>query len=615
MSPVESWLCAICREAIQWKSDGLTNSGATPAVPSGGAGSWFRFSVIFDDPTAEGGVQLMDVSFRLIPSQGSESEELFVFAELEGNTGSATTLDTVYAWFSECSSHHQERCKNPPTSTDGWLPTRLLDVGANSASHWKLLISDIDLRGGPAPAYLTLSYRWGTNPQHALLLSSTLDQYRKGSRISDLPQTFQDLVVVARRFGVRYVWIDCFSIIQDCQDDWEAEAPMMRQVYANAACNIAASASDSPEGGLFQSRTIQDVWPGVIVKKSTLGHEERVYCVDSIYWDRNLLTSSLHTRGWVLWECLEGHRCEGFPNGVPLYDSPKSIDQLLVRPGGIEYLGRLQDQGGNCYRENAMVLDAVNQWCDLFFQEITDETYIAGLWRSRILDLLGWVMTRPKAKPSGAYRAPSWSWASVDGPVEMSKPVLGDVEPLLTVLEVQVSTKREEDKTVGVTGGFIKLRGAFITASYTRDSTRAPRLLQIQLDDGGGTPFSAWPWLDTTEVQFGEGGAFDFLVLHSLVSSSEGNVANAKVPRLKCLVLAPASEVDGTYRRIRWFALRDQEAVDRVLAFCCKCCAILPRMQVRNVSMEIVQEGAMGCRDLRDAAGDVGQNGRHCGET
>lgn len=39
-------------------------------VPSGGAGSWFRFSVIFDDPTAEGGVQLMDVSFRLIPSQG-----------------------------------------------------------------------------------------------------------------------------------------------------------------------------------------------------------------------------------------------------------------------------------------------------------------------------------------------------------------------------------------------------------------------------------------------------------------------------------------------------------------------------------------------------------------
>ncbi|RXG45309.1 hypothetical protein VDGE_06729 [Verticillium dahliae] len=487
-----------------------------------------------------------------------ESEELFVFAELEGNTGSATTLDTVYAWFSECSSHHQERCKNPPTSTDGWLPTRLLDVGANSASHWKLLISDIDLRGGPAPAYLTLSYRWGTNPQHALWLLSTLDQYRKGSRISDLPQTFQDLVVVARRFGVRYMWIDCFCIIQDCQDDWEAEAPMMRQVYANAACNIAASASDSPEGGLFRSRTIQDIWPGVIVKKSTLGHEESVYCVDSNYWDRNLLTSPLHTRGWVfqerflgprqlyftrdqvLWECLEGHRCKGFPNGVPLYDSPKSIDQLLVRPEGTERVGRLQDQGGNCFREDAMALDVVNQWCDLvtayshchftnpedklyafsgiakFFQEITDVTYIAGMWRSRILDLLGWVVTRPKAKPSGAYRAPSWSWASVDGPVDMSKPVLGDVEPLLTVLEVQVSTKREEDKTVGVTGGFIKLRGAFITASYTRDSTRAPRLLQIQLDDGGGTPFSAWPWLDTTEVQFGEGGAFDFLVLHSL---------------------------------------------------------------------------------------------------
>ncbi|KAG7116559.1 hypothetical protein HYQ46_011187 [Verticillium longisporum] len=385
---------------------------------------------------------------------------------------------------------------------------------------------------------------------------------------------------------------------------------MMRQVYANAACNIAASASDSPEGGLFRSRTTQDIWPGVIAKKSTSGHEGRFYCVDSNYWDRNLLTSSLHSRGWVfqerflgprqlyftrdqvLWECLEGHRCEGFPNGVPLYDSPKIIDPLLVRPEGTERLGRLQDQGGNCCREDAMALDAVNQWCDLvtayshchftnpedklyafsgiakFFQEITDETYIAGMWRSRILDLLGWVVTRPKAKPSGAYRAPSWSWASVDGPVEMSKPALGEVEPLLTVLEVQVSTKREEDKTVGVMGGFIKLRGAFISASYTRDSTRAPRLLYVQLDDGDGTTISARPWLDTTEVQFGEGGAFHFLVLHSLVISSEGNVANAKMSSLKCLVLAPASEVDGTYKRIGWFALRDQEAVHRILAFC-----------------------------------------------
>ncbi|KAK2018751.1 heterokaryon incompatibility, partial [Colletotrichum eremochloae] len=75
--------------------------------------------------------------------------------------------------------------------------------------------------------------------------------------ISDLPQKFQDLVLIARNFGIIYEWIDRFCIIQNSRDDWGAEAPMMRHIYANAACNIAASASNSPNDGLFRSPTFK----------------------------------------------------------------------------------------------------------------------------------------------------------------------------------------------------------------------------------------------------------------------------------------------------------------------------------------------------------------------
>ncbi|KAK8028996.1 hypothetical protein PG991_006052 [Apiospora marii] len=473
-----------------------------------------RISVIFQDPTREQGEQATDLRFRLIPLVANEYENLFVFSEVQANTGSPITLDVAYSWFHECASHHDSRCKNLPTSTEGWLPSRLLDVGLHEDTHWKLLISATDIIEFPAPAYLTLSYRWGTNPQHALLLSSTIDQYRQGAKISELPQTFQDLVLVARRFGIRYVWVDCFCIIQNSREDWETEAPMMRHVYANAACNIAASASDNPNGGLFRSRDVRDIQPGVISTTLTSEQPERFYIFDKSYWDRQLLEGSLHNRGWVfqerflgprqlyftrnqvMWECLEEHKCEGFPHGIPLHHSPKSIDRLLNLPQNRETPDWRQGKDYQRHHDSIMTFDAVDIWCDLvttysachftksedklyafagiskLFQEVTGDRYLAGIWRSQILHLLNWTVFASNSKHSVLYRAPSWSWASIDGPVKLHKPAAG-FEFMVYVIDVDVTTKRKVDDTVDIIGGFIKLRGSLIMASYTRELRNA----------------------------------------------------------------------------------------------------------------------------------------------
>jgi len=42
-----------------------------------------------------------------------------------------------------------------------------------------------------------------------------------------LPQTLRDTIIVARRLGINYLWVDTFCIIQDGDNkqDWKAEAP------------------------------------------------------------------------------------------------------------------------------------------------------------------------------------------------------------------------------------------------------------------------------------------------------------------------------------------------------------------------------------------------------
>lgn len=92
------------------------------------------------------------------------------------------------------------------------LPTRLIDIGLDGETHWKLCIPS---KGqiSPSAAYMTLSYSWGESADHIKLLSSNLDDFRRGRPIRDLPWTLFDLVGVARRFSVRYVWIDSLCIM------------------------------------------------------------------------------------------------------------------------------------------------------------------------------------------------------------------------------------------------------------------------------------------------------------------------------------------------------------------------------------------------------------------
>ncbi|TQN64148.1 hypothetical protein CSHISOI_11275 [Colletotrichum shisoi] len=64
------------------------------------------------------------------------------------------------------------------------------------------------------------------------------------------------------------------------------------------------------------------------------------------------------------------------------------------------------------------------------FQQLSGNEFLADVWRSHILRHIAWQVERPAPKNTAKYRAPSWLWASINGPVEMKR--LLDDKPSFT---------------------------------------------------------------------------------------------------------------------------------------------------------------------------------------
>lgn len=168
-----------------------------------------------------------------------------------------------------------------------------------------------------------------------------------------MPSTFKDAVIVSRRLGLRYLWIDSLCIIQDDLDDWLRESVKMLNVYRNSYCNISATAASDSERGLYFGRDPQCLWedeinlntegiPGLQQKQTHyLGNEpliRRCSIQDLSFWDRIVEDAPVNRRAWVLqerllsprvlhfcqdqlaWECRQCDAAECLPLGISHFE-------------------------------------------------------------------------------------------------------------------------------------------------------------------------------------------------------------------------------------------------------------------------------------------------------
>ncbi|KAF4992627.1 hypothetical protein FGRMN_7028 [Fusarium graminum] len=248
----------------------------------------------------------------------------------------------------------------------------------------------------------------------------------------------------------------------------------MLTVYANAYLTIGAYKSKGTSDGLFHrtSRRYAELeyssgdLRGTVLAFSLVTREEALP-IDYV----TLPNEPLSLRGWVLqervlsrrtllytsqqtcFECDKGIRGEtGLAldeRFMALRDKPEENVEIVIRHNDnaqrpekrADYQGKvlamwhdlLWEYGMRKLSKSSDKLPAISGLASIYARLLNDE-YVAGLWRSHLLEGLLW--RGLNCRRVQGYRAPSWSWASVDGIPAVD--MLGNYKRLAEVLEVKV---------------------------------------------------------------------------------------------------------------------------------------------------------------------------------
>lgn len=323
---------------------------------------------------------------------------------------------------------------------------------------------------------MALSYCWGTKPVDGVLqlLQSTIEQLSREQPVESLKKTFRDAMNIAHRLGVSYIWIDRLCIFQDSAEDWQRESSSMQDVYKNAWLGISALGAEDDDGGCLFQRDPSKVAPSIVRFKLEEDGNERAFRFSlekGWAWRLFLKDEPLVQRSWVVqerllaprtlhfgrkqlfWECCEASCCETHPHGV--YDlrtdsSDEDEDEEMVvaeerqttrnHPSLWKQLLDTPDRRHARDPYEQLFVDwnaVVTNYASLKLTVPGDKLiaisglandmkarlqqlkpgphrYLAGLWEEKLMDTIAWNV-RGRAKRALEYRAPSWSWASLDG--------------------------------------------------------------------------------------------------------------------------------------------------------------------------------------------------------
>lgn len=328
----------------------------------------------------------------------------------------------------------------------------------------------------------------------AQLMKSTLNQYMNDCiPLLQLPLTFRNAISVTKRLGIRYLWIDSMCIIQDSDDDWLEQSACMWAIYMNSYCTLAATASTNGNRGLFRDREPYATTPQRI-NATWDGLEKGFYnCTLESEWTTEVIQAPLNRRGWVLqerllssrvlhfaesqvyWNCEDLLASEALPHGLPKKLGTESFTRdwhwIKPKPLNVDFFKRLiiWHNWVAYYSKCALTRDsdklvAVSGMARLVHQRYyINYTYLAGLWSRDLARQLLWETGYPNEVHSrpNVYRAPSWSWASIDGPIRSGDPqswtgVPGGYGLLVEILHAH--TKAVRDSFGQVTDGIVRLR-------------------------------------------------------------------------------------------------------------------------------------------------------------
>jgi hypothetical protein len=357
----------------------------------------------------------------------------------------------VAEWLRSCVENHPE-CRQ--VRKQRYMPPRLLDLTYDKP---RLVMTETFTEH---QEYATLSHCWGKSPTFMRLSADNHARFLSGFALDELAKTFQDAIVLCKNLGIRFVWIDSLCIRQHgngSQEDWLRHVAAMSDIYQSALLNIAAERAASSETGLFHKRDILCLDQPIITLNN--GRTYSVQAPASMGLSSNLNEAPLQARGWVMqerilsprivhftenqlcWECSHSvDVCERWPEGNPdttvltdraafgwttgiAYNRPQPVrsdDPVWSAAGDYfalvgEYTQRHLTFPG---ADKLPAFGAIAEHFSRRFQA----RYAAGIFECHLPSALAWCVYKvpPSRSDTDCYRGPSWSWASIDGPVGMA---------------------------------------------------------------------------------------------------------------------------------------------------------------------------------------------------
>lgn len=396
------------------------------------------------------------------------------------------TFGLVKGWIQDCDTTHQD-CHG----FSGPLPTRVIRLRKGAPP--RLYVSQ-----GESLPYICLSYCWGTK-QPVVTTTATLGFHLQELPVDQLPKTIKDALYVTEKLGFEYLWIDALCIVQDSDDDKAAEVSKMHEIYQNSSLTICAARAETCLEGFLGPRemaSVDSTIPFRLNYKATFqALDATVLLVEQNRTFKGEPMEPLHHRAWTMQEtilsprillfskyqlffvCQEQAQQDGGIDDWNAYaeasrfhrlwgprDSSKaptkraiSDFELYFRPLASQDTNNLEEPSLQTTWERIMQdysrrgisvpsdkLPALSSLATIFSQR-TNLDYVAGMWKQWFPGALLWRLqktvsiSRPKE-----WRAPTWSWLSVDGLVihcESLSQLSSSAGSIAEILECHVTPK------------------------------------------------------------------------------------------------------------------------------------------------------------------------------
>ncbi|KAL8918717.1 MAG: hypothetical protein Q9208_007188 [Pyrenodesmia sp. 3 TL-2023] len=327
------------------------------------------------------------------------------------------------------------------------LLTRLIDVRSLSEdTKCRLYLPD---GSRDRIEYLTLSHRWG-GADIFKLSKTTIGSMLQGIDLDKLPLTFQHAILITRKLGYRYIWIDSLCIIQDDPSDWAFESRTMSRIYSNSLLTIAALWGDNSHSGCFIERnpiTTEDCHIGksehgdAFVRSGDCRRGQSLTLVEPtpllkrgwVLQERFLSPRTLYYGPWeILWECGARVASETEPESTVMLGSDGALK------GRFRDMKRALDLDSDDQYLKPEMEDIYNIWIEIraiywssqlthhsdtlvaitgiitVMEHKTSMRFLSGLCRDFIYSELLWKVGNA-SETSRSTLCQTWSWASVNG--------------------------------------------------------------------------------------------------------------------------------------------------------------------------------------------------------